>query len=155
MRIEALIRPGPYAFGAHVTLADLCLVPQVFNARRFKVDMAQVSEDRRGRRRLPEAPRLRQGAAGKPAGRRIGRGQEEQEGIARDASLPSSRTLWANPSSRRRRTSNVPAAVVWMVGTLLSFSLMAISVRQLGGMLNLFELLMVRAVGGLVHPARS
>jgi drug/metabolite transporter (DMT)-like permease len=48
------------------------------------------------------------------------------------------------------RTSNIPAAVAWMVGTLLSFSLMAISVRQLGGVLNLFELLMVRAVGGLV-----
>ena len=39
--VEALIRPGPYAFGAHVTVADLCLVPQVFNARRFKVDMAK------------------------------------------------------------------------------------------------------------------
>jgi maleylacetoacetate isomerase len=39
--LEALIRPGPYAFGAHATLADLCLVPQVFNARRFKVDMAK------------------------------------------------------------------------------------------------------------------
>ncbi len=38
--LEALARPGPYAFGAHVTLADICLVPQVFNARRFKVDMA-------------------------------------------------------------------------------------------------------------------
>src|SRR4051812_23382955 len=36
-----------------------------------------------------------------------------------------------------------------MVGTLLSFSLMAISIRQLGGVLNLFELLVVRAVGGL------
>jgi drug/metabolite transporter (DMT)-like permease len=36
-----------------------------------------------------------------------------------------------------------------MVGTLLSFSLMAISVRQLGGVLNLFELLMVRSLGGL------
>ncbi len=48
------------------------------------------------------------------------------------------------------RTSNVPAAVLWMVGTLLSFSLMAISVRQLGGVLNLFELLMVRSVGGLI-----
>jgi len=36
-----------------------------------------------------------------------------------------------------------------MVGTLLSFSLMAISVRQLGGILNLFELLTVRAVGGV------
>ena len=37
--VEALLRPAPYAFGAHVTVADLCLVPQVFNALRFKVDM--------------------------------------------------------------------------------------------------------------------
>jgi maleylacetoacetate isomerase len=42
--IEALLRPGPYAFGAHVTLADLCLVPQMFNARRFKVDMAKYPQ---------------------------------------------------------------------------------------------------------------
>jgi maleylacetoacetate isomerase len=35
--IEALIKPGPYAFGSQVGLADICLVPQVFNARRFKV----------------------------------------------------------------------------------------------------------------------
>jgi maleylacetoacetate isomerase len=37
--IEAMIRPGPYAFGAQVTIADLCLVPQVFNAQRFKVPL--------------------------------------------------------------------------------------------------------------------
>lgn len=37
--IEPLLKPGPYAFGARVTLADLCLVPQVFNARRFKVPL--------------------------------------------------------------------------------------------------------------------
>ncbi len=37
--IETMIRPGPYAFGAHVTIADLCIVPQVFNARRFKVPL--------------------------------------------------------------------------------------------------------------------
>ena len=30
---------GPYAFGAQVTLADICLVPQVANARRFKVPL--------------------------------------------------------------------------------------------------------------------
>jgi maleylacetoacetate isomerase len=35
--IEAMIAPGRYACGAQVTLADICLVPQVFNARRFKV----------------------------------------------------------------------------------------------------------------------
>src|SRR6266571_988449 len=27
--IEAMIEPGPYAFGKNVTLADICLVPQV------------------------------------------------------------------------------------------------------------------------------
>ncbi len=53
------------------------------------------------------------------------------------------------PEQPPPRTSNIPAAVFWMIGTLLSFSLMAISVRNLGGVLNLFELLMVRAVGGL------
>jgi maleylpyruvate isomerase len=37
--IEPLLKPGPYAFGAHVGLADICLVPQVFNARRFKVPL--------------------------------------------------------------------------------------------------------------------
>lgn len=37
--IEALIAPGPYAFGPQVTLADLYLVPQVFNARRFNVSL--------------------------------------------------------------------------------------------------------------------
>ena len=37
--IEAMISPGPYACGTHVTLADLCLVPQVFNARRLKVPL--------------------------------------------------------------------------------------------------------------------
>ena len=37
--MEALIRPGPYAFGPRVTVADICLVPQVYNARRFKVPL--------------------------------------------------------------------------------------------------------------------
>ena len=30
---------GPYCFGNRVTLADLCLVPQLVNARRFGVDL--------------------------------------------------------------------------------------------------------------------
>lgn len=32
--------PGPFCFGAAPTLADLCLVPQLANARRFGVDVS-------------------------------------------------------------------------------------------------------------------
>lgn len=39
---EALIagEPGPFCFGDVPTMADLCLVPQLANARRFGVDVA-------------------------------------------------------------------------------------------------------------------
>ena len=41
---EALLtrdRPeGPYCHGAEVTLADICLVPQIYNARRWGVELA-------------------------------------------------------------------------------------------------------------------
>ena len=37
--VEALIKPAPYAFGRHVTVADICIVPQVANARRFNVPL--------------------------------------------------------------------------------------------------------------------
>jgi maleylpyruvate isomerase len=39
---ETLIKdePGPFCFGAEPTLADLCLVPQLANARRFGVDVS-------------------------------------------------------------------------------------------------------------------
>jgi drug/metabolite transporter (DMT)-like permease len=61
-----------------------------------------------------------------------------------------SEALGTPEPSQPVRTSNVPAAVAWMVGTLLSFSLMAVSVRELGGVLNLSEMLMVRSIGGLL-----
>jgi maleylacetoacetate isomerase/maleylpyruvate isomerase len=35
--IEQLVSPGPFAFGDRVSLADVYLVPQVYNARRFDV----------------------------------------------------------------------------------------------------------------------
>ena len=40
---EALIadQTGPFCFGASPTLADLCLVPQLTNAKRFGVDLDQ------------------------------------------------------------------------------------------------------------------
>ncbi len=42
--LEALIEPGPYACGKAVTIADLCLVPQVYNARRLKVPLEKFAK---------------------------------------------------------------------------------------------------------------
>jgi maleylpyruvate isomerase len=37
--LEAMLQPSPYSFGATITLADICFVPQVYNARRLKVPL--------------------------------------------------------------------------------------------------------------------
>jgi maleylacetoacetate isomerase len=37
--VEALISPGPFSFGAHVSIADICIVPQVANAKRLNVPL--------------------------------------------------------------------------------------------------------------------
>jgi len=37
--VEQLIEPSPFAFGRHPTIADLYLVPQLYNARRFSVPL--------------------------------------------------------------------------------------------------------------------
>ena len=42
--MEAMVRGAPYAFGSAVTLADICLVPQVYNARRLKVPLDRFSK---------------------------------------------------------------------------------------------------------------
>ncbi|XP_028395946.1 LOW QUALITY PROTEIN: maleylacetoacetate isomerase-like [Dendronephthya gigantea] len=41
--IEEMLKKtsGKYCVGDEITMADLCLVPQVFNANRFKVDMTK------------------------------------------------------------------------------------------------------------------
>jgi maleylacetoacetate isomerase len=41
---EALVarNPGPFAFGAAPTLADIVIVPQLYNCRRFGVDLAAL-----------------------------------------------------------------------------------------------------------------
>lgn len=35
-----LTKSGPYCFGDRVTLADLCLIPQLYNAERWEVDLS-------------------------------------------------------------------------------------------------------------------
>ena len=37
--LESMVESGPYSLGGETTLADVCLVPQVANARRFKVPL--------------------------------------------------------------------------------------------------------------------
>jgi len=37
--LEPLLRPNPFAFGPHPTLADVYLVPQVYNARRMNISL--------------------------------------------------------------------------------------------------------------------
>lgn len=37
--VEKMIKPGPYAYGSLPSLADICIVPQVFNARLLKVPL--------------------------------------------------------------------------------------------------------------------
>ena len=39
--LEAQLQPtaGPYCFGKQPTFADVCLIPQMYNARRFNVDL--------------------------------------------------------------------------------------------------------------------
>ena len=40
--LEARIEGEPFCFGDRPSLADICLVPQVFNARRYKVDLSHL-----------------------------------------------------------------------------------------------------------------
>jgi maleylacetoacetate isomerase len=39
--IEQLIEAAPFCFGNTATVADICLVPQIFNARRYDMDIAR------------------------------------------------------------------------------------------------------------------
>ncbi|WP_296572274.1 DMT family transporter [Phreatobacter sp.] len=51
-------------------------------------------------------------------------------------------------SSKPQR--NLVLVVVWMAGTLLSFSAIALSIRALHGTLTVFEILALRNIGGLI-----
>jgi maleylpyruvate isomerase len=42
--IDAMIDGDRYCFGDQPTVADVCLIPQVFNALRFKVDIADLGK---------------------------------------------------------------------------------------------------------------
>ena len=42
--VEALIDGGHFCFGDSPSLADACLIPQVFNARRYKIDISHLKK---------------------------------------------------------------------------------------------------------------
>ena len=42
--LSVLLKSGPYCFGNAITLADLCLVPQIYNARRWSLGMSAWPE---------------------------------------------------------------------------------------------------------------
>jgi maleylpyruvate isomerase len=37
--VERMIEPGPFCFGNQPTLADICLIPQIYGARRFSASL--------------------------------------------------------------------------------------------------------------------
>jgi maleylpyruvate isomerase len=44
--VEQMIEPAPFCFGASPTLADVCLIPQLFNARRFAAPLDHLPKIR-------------------------------------------------------------------------------------------------------------
>ncbi|MBA1147441.1 maleylacetoacetate isomerase [Ectothiorhodospiraceae bacterium WFHF3C12] len=60
--LQAESQSGPYCLGDNLTLADVCLVPQVYNANRFEVDLDEYPAIRRVHEaceRLPAFERAR------------------------------------------------------------------------------------------------
>ncbi|WP_323771817.1 maleylacetoacetate isomerase [Antarctobacter sp.] len=54
--VETLLEGGDYCHGTRISLADLCLVPQVYNARRWGVDLDGMPKIRRIEAVLAEVP---------------------------------------------------------------------------------------------------
>lgn len=54
--VEAMLPGGDYCWGDGVTLADLCLMPQLYNAERWQVDLSPLPRIRRVGTRLAEIP---------------------------------------------------------------------------------------------------
>jgi maleylacetoacetate isomerase len=54
--VEALIEGGHFCFGDRPSLADICLIPQVFNARRYKIDISHLEKIEAVDRHCKELP---------------------------------------------------------------------------------------------------
>ena len=56
---------GPFCFGAQATLADICLVPQMFNAERFGVDLGSYPRLRAAQAAAEDMPAFAQAHPGR------------------------------------------------------------------------------------------
>lgn len=54
--VEALIEGERFCFGDSPSVADICLIPQVFNARRFKIDISHLRKIEAVDRHCTELP---------------------------------------------------------------------------------------------------
>jgi hypothetical protein len=66
---------------------------------------------------------------------------------------PGARTAPLKPdiaNSPRVALPPIGRVVLWMIGTLLSFSVMAVSIRELAATLSIMEILSARAAAGLL-----
>lgn len=54
--VEAMLKGGSHCFGDDVTLADICLVPQLYNARRWECDLSGIPNLTRIDTMLNEVP---------------------------------------------------------------------------------------------------
>ena len=53
---DAMVGDGKYSYGDTVTLADICLVPQLYNAERWGVDLTDMPKIRRVAEALNQIP---------------------------------------------------------------------------------------------------
>lgn len=54
--VEAMIEGERFCFGDSPSVADICLIPQVFNARRFKIDISHLKKIETVDRHCKELP---------------------------------------------------------------------------------------------------
>ena len=61
-----------------------------------------------------------------------------------------SRPITPAPGASARPAGNVLLVIAWMTGTLLSFSAVAVSIRELSGAIGVFDILALRNIAGIV-----
>lgn len=54
--LEAMVAEGDFCWGGRLSLADICLVPQLYNARRWGIELAAMPKLRRIEARLAALP---------------------------------------------------------------------------------------------------